>query len=162
MSSRIDVRLYPSLSAGFIVSTPWLVLAGSALVIGLAGMPLLMWFCPVGVAGAIWQFRASGLLASAGSVIQLSIDDDRLFVRLRNGRQFQANASTESRLFGNLALLKLALHDSTLKPPMVVIIALSPRSGAPRNSEPEAFRQLRVWLRLSGPVYTGPNKQNDR
>lgn len=162
MSSRIDVRLYPSLSAGFIVSVPWLVLAGSALVIGLSGTPLLIGFCPAGVAGAIWQIRASGLLASAGSVVQLSIDDDQLFVRLRSGSQFQARVSAESRLFGKLALLKLALHDTTLKPPMVVIIALPPRSGAPRNSEPEAFRQLRVWLKLSGPAYTGPDKPNDR
>lgn len=162
MSSRIDVRLYPSLSAGLIVSAPWLVLTGSALVVGLTGTPLLLWFCPIGVAGAIWQTRASGLLAAAESVVQLSVDDDKLFVRLRNGSQFQARASTESRLFGKLALLKLALHDTILKPPMVVIIALPPRSGTPRNSEPEAFRKLRVWLSLSGSACTGPDKQNDR
>ncbi|MEX0605432.1 MAG: hypothetical protein WD623_08695 [Marinobacter sp.] len=151
MSSQIDVRLYPSLSAGFIASSPWLALVISALLIGLTGPPLLLWFCPVGLAGALWQARASGLLASSDSVVQLSVDEDQLFARLRNGKQFRARASAESRVFGKMALLKLTLHDTTLKPPMIVIIALSPELRWSRNSNPEAFRQLRVWLRLSGP-----------
>jgi len=159
VSNRIDVRLYPSLSAGFIGAAPWLVLAGSALLIGLAGTPLLLWFCPAGLAGAIWQARASGLLASDDSVVQLSVADDQLFVRLRNGNQFQARANTESRLFGKLALLKLTLHDTMLRPPMVVIIALPAKSGTPRNSEPAAFRRLRVWLRLSGSAQAGPDRR---
>ena len=156
MSSRVNVRLYPSLSAGLIAATPWFIVAGSTLAIGLAGTPLLLWFGPVGLAGAVWQIRASGLLASDRSVVQLSVDDDQLFARLRNGEQFPARASKESRLFGKLALLKLTLHGTRLKPPMVVVITLPPRSGVPLNSEPEAFRQLRVWLRLSGPAHTGP------
>ncbi|WP_166269080.1 hypothetical protein [Marinobacter caseinilyticus] len=149
MCSQINVRLYPSLGAGLIASTPWITLLLSALTVGLASSAPLLLCCPPALAGAVWQVRASGLLMSSASVTQLSIRDGQLHALLGNGQRFPAHAKTESRLFGRMALLKLALVGTNLTPPLVVLIDVRRADGQPRNTDPDAFRRLRVWLRLS-------------
>lgn len=116
---------------------------------------MLLLLCPPALAGAIWQIRASGLLRSRQSVTRLVVVDNHLYAELADGRQFTAHARTESRLLGHLALLKLTLVGARLRPPLVVITSLARAKGPPCNSDPAAFRQFRVWLRLAGS--TGQN-----
>ncbi len=147
MFSPIDVRLTPSPAAGVIAATPWLALALAALVMALWGPVYLLALCPAGLAGALWQFRASGLLSNPDSVVRLRVRDGRLQAELADGRCFNAAPASESRLFSGLALLKLRLHATTLRPPLVVMVSLAGARGG--NVEPEPFRRLRVWLRLA-------------
>lgn len=130
-----------------IAATPWLVLALAALALALNGPLYLLLLCPAGFGGAVWQFRASGLLARPDSVVALQVVDGHLWAELADGRRFEARPASESRLFGGLALLKLRLAATTLRPPLTVLVQLSGASGG--NVQPEAFRRLRVWLRLA-------------
>lgn len=147
MSSRIDVRLAPSRAAGLIAAAPWLSLAASGLALGLYGSIYWLVFCPAGLAGALWQFRASGLLANRDSVVRLQVSEGQLRAELADGRQFDASPASESRLFSGLALLKLRLHATTLRPPLVVLVCLAGPAGG--NVGADSFRRLRVWLRLA-------------
>lgn len=147
MSSPIEVSLSPSRAAGLIAAAPWLVLFLTALVLAAYGPLYLLAFCPAALAGAIWQYRASGLLASPDSVVRLRVNDGRLQAELADGRKFDASPASESRLFSGLALLKLRLHATTLRPPLVVLVCLAGANGG--NTGQDAFRRLRVWLRLS-------------
>lgn len=154
MSSRIEVRLTPSRAAGLIAAAPWLTLAATALALAWYGPLYLLAFCPAGLAGALWQYRASGLLANADSVVRLLVSEGKLQAELADGRQFEASPASESRLFSGLALLKLRLHATTLKPPLVVLVCLTGPAGG--NVGAESFRRLRVWLRLA-PASSAPD-----
>ncbi|WP_404368835.1 hypothetical protein [Marinobacter sp.] len=154
MSSRIDVRLAASLPAGLIAASPWLMLALAAGTLGLAGNPWLLVFCPPAVLGAAWQVKASGLLQSPDSVVRLTVEEGQLRVYLADGRSLPASPTSDSRLFGELALLRLTLGRSTLKPPLVVLFSSSDTRRAFGNVPADSFRRLRVWLRLASPART--------
>lgn len=130
-----------------IAAAPWLVLSLAVLALAAYGPGYLLVFCALGLAGAWWQFHASGLLASRDSVVRLRVSGGRLQAELADGRCFEATAATESRLFSGLALLKLRLHTTKLRPPLVVLVSLAGPSRG--NVDADAFRRLRVWLRLA-------------
>ena len=155
MSSRIDVSLTPSLPAGLIAAAPWLLLALAGAVLGFAGEPWFLFLCPAAILGAGWQVQLSGLLRSSASVIRLTVAEGQLNVHLADGRSFPAHPTSDSRLFGGLALLKFRLGGTSLKPPLVVLFSFSNREEAVGNVDPDNFRRLRVWLRLASTSATG-------
>lgn len=149
MSNRIDMPLRPSLAAGFIAAAPWLTLALAAAMLALGGSLLLWSFCVVGILGASWQLRASGLLKATNSVTQLSVAEGRLYAHFADGRRLAAQAASESRLFGQLVLLKLQVEKNARRKPALVVAFTSGKLGAGSgNVQPDDFRRLRVWLKL--------------
>ncbi len=99
--------------------------------------------------GAVFQYRRTGLLVGPEAVTELRVEGEQLYVRLRSGQDRAVQVADESRLGAHFAILKLQ-HSGTISVYTypVVLVAVTPRF---RNIPSDAFRRLRVWLRL-GPT----------
>lgn len=149
MSNRIDVPLQPAIGAGLIAAAPWLVLALAAAILADQGPALLWLFCPAGVLGALCQVRSSGLLTSPASITRLTVEDGQLHAHFADGRRFVARPASESRIFGQLALLKLKLDKTAgIQPSLVVLFNSGSMGAVSGNVRSDDFRRLRVWLKL--------------
>ncbi len=156
MLNRIDLPLARSALAGLIAAFPWFTLALAALALGQLQHPLLWLLCPLAVAGGLRQYRDSGWLQPASSVSKLSVNSDRLYAHLNDGRQLPVSVSGDSRLYARLAILKLTPTDTSVKSALVILV--DPGLGLTANVDPVAFRRLRVWLRLASlEAETGPD-----
>lgn len=149
MSSRIEFSLTPSVTAGVIAGLPWLAVLAFALVAGLVRSPLLLLAALPAAAGAYNQIRTSGLLLGKSSVRALQVENDRLYARFGDGEPVPVNISAESRLTGNLALLKLSRRDTRIRTSLVVLLNVGQLG---QNVPAEPFRQLRAWLHLGQPA----------
>lgn len=143
----------PSHPVAIFCALPWLLL--TALVALLAsdhGLVLLLLVTPT-FAGAIFQYCRNGLLSGSNAVVGLRKENQQLYARLGSGSEVAVTPSGESRVSAGFAILKLRRIGTISTTYPVVLVALTPRLC---NTSPEAFRQLRVWLRL-GPS-TGSGK----
>ncbi|HEY9119727.1 MAG TPA: hypothetical protein VIN33_08210 [Marinobacter sp.] len=145
MSSRIDLRISPSHPVAFLCALPWLLLTALAALMVTTHGPAWLLLSPLPFAGAIIQYRRSGLLSGPNSVIGLRVENQHLYARLGSGSEVLVLPSGESRVSAGLTVLKLRRTGSISSTYPVVLVALTPRLC---NTSPEAFRQLRVWLRL--------------
>lgn len=150
MQNRSDVILKPSMAAGLIAAVPWLVLLASTLTLGIASVPLLLAFVPVGLAGAVVEIRRCGLLRSRHSVIRLAFSGTELRAELGDGREYQVHVTPDSRLTANFAFLKISPCDPALKrglsPTTFILLG---GNGYFSNTQSQPFRELRAWLRLT-------------
>lgn len=146
MSSRIDLRLSPSVSAGLIASLPWLALSAFVLTAGADGRPWMLTLFPVAGAGAVLHFRRFGLLRSKHSVTGLALDAGQLQVILPGQSAIPVEPCGNSRLGPMLTLLKLRPTGTKLK--AYHLILLAPETWPGGNVCPDQFRRLRQWLRL--------------
>ncbi|MCR8914930.1 hypothetical protein FDP08_17295 [Marinobacter panjinensis] len=145
MSSRIDLPISPSRPVGILCALPWLLL--TALVALLAsdhGLALLL-LITLTSAGAINQYRRNGLLSGPNAVVGLKVENQQLYARLGEGEDVAVLPYGESRVSAGFTILKLRRTGTISGTYPVVLVALTPRLC---NTSPEAFRQLRVWLRL--------------
>jgi len=156
VSSRIDVRLAPSLSAGALASLPWLALLTFTALAGLLTLPALLFCLPLIVAGVIWQARTSGLLRGRRAITGLQVEDDQLFAVTASGTPLAARIAPESRITARLALLKVSTNDTISRSRLVILVDAGPYCC---NVRGEDFRRLRAWIRLSGSAATGGNPQ---
>lgn len=161
MYNRIDLTLRPGILAGLLAALPWILMTVAVVALAATG-PALM--APVAVFPALMglrQFRRSGLLQGPSSVHRLTLQAGELRVLLGDGRQVAARVTGDSRVFARLALLKLRTQATTVNPSLVV---LHDRIGpAAANADPDEFRRLRVWLRLTkapGPTSRSPSWLN--
>lgn len=160
MSSRIEVTLRPSLATGLVAATPWIALLGFLLIAAAQVSAVLLVPVPLVITGLVWQIRLTGLLAGPRAVTGLLVEDGQLRITLGNGRRQAVTIAPESRLTGHLALLKVVPDDTRLtrwpwQSRLVVFINVGRAGWAGKiatNIEPEAFRQLRVWLRLGSGI----------
>ncbi|WP_341581426.1 hypothetical protein [Marinobacter metalliresistant] len=146
MSSRIELTLSPSWLVGVMATVPWLALLAFLIVAALAGKAWLLAAIPVVLAGALVQFQCNGLLKGRRSVKELLVEQDQLYARTADHRKIPVVASAASRVWSGQALLKLRPADTRYRP--YTIILLTSSSGRPGNVAEEAFRRLRMWLRL--------------
>lgn len=161
MSSRIDLPISPSHPVAFLCALPWLLLTALvAIVASDHALPLLVLTAPT-LAGAAFQYRRNGLLAGPNAVTGLRIENRQLYARLGSGSEHAVLPAGESRMGSRFAILKLRPTGSISGTYPVVLVALTPRF---RNTSPEVFRQLRVWLRLGlssrGKRARGPQRVN--
>lgn len=149
MSSRIELRLAPSVSAGLIATLPWLALLAFLLTAANDHRSWLLLLVPVAAVGAVQHFRRFGLLRSRRSVTGLTLDDGRLLA-IRPGRDaIPVEPCGTSRLGPTLTLLKLRPIGTRLG--AYYLILLAPETWPGGNVCPEQFRKLRQWLRLGQP-----------
>ena len=148
MYNRIDLGIRPSHPVAFLCALPWLFLTALAVLLFTNHGPAWMLLSPLTFAGAIVQYRRSGLLSGADSVTGLRVENEGLYARLRSGPEVRVLPCGESRISASFTLLKLRRAGSISTAYPVVLVALTPRLC---NTSPDAFRQLRVWLRL-GPA----------
>ncbi|TSJ69727.1 hypothetical protein [Marinobacter vulgaris] len=135
----------PSHPVAFLCALPWLLLAALGAILASGHGLALTLVTTVPVIGAIFQYRRTGLLSGANSVTGLRIENQRLYVRLGCDAQIAVSPCDESRMGASFAILKLRRIGSISGTYPVVLVALTPWLS---NTSPEAFRQLRVWLRL--------------
>ncbi|NMT64153.1 hypothetical protein [Marinobacter orientalis] len=145
MSSRIDLRISPSHPVAFLCALPWLLLTALVALIASDHGLVLVTLVAVTLCGAIFQYRRGGLLAGPDAVVGLRIENRHLYARLRSGADVAVVPADESRMSARFAILKLRCNGSIYRRYPVVLVAFSPGLS---NTSPEAFRQLRVWLRL--------------
>jgi len=143
--NRIDLNVSPSHRVALLCALPWLLLTALLVQLASSGGPAMLAPVAITLAGAVLQYRRTGLLRGPNAVTGLRIENQRLFARLGSGREHPVLTAGESRVSAGFAILKLQLTDTTSKAYPVVLVALTPGF---RNTSPEAFRQLRVWLRL--------------
>jgi len=151
VSSRIELALIPSHAVGLLCALPWLAL--TLFVAALAsefGSPLLALVIP-SLVGAVFQYRRTGLLVGPKAVTGLRVEGEQLYVCLRSGQDRAVLVADESRLGAHFAILKLRHSGTITSTYPVVLVAVTPRF---RNIPSDAFRHLRVWLRL------GPTSDN--
>ncbi|MDK8464678.1 hypothetical protein [Marinobacter sp. SS13-12] len=145
MSSRINLPISPSHPVGILCALPWLLLTALMALLasdhGLAGLLLTT----LTSAGAIYQYRRNGLLSGPNAVVGLKVENQQLYARLGAGEDVAVLPSGESRVSAGFTILKLRRTGTISGTYPVVLVALTPRLC---NTSPEAFRQLRVWLRL--------------
>ncbi|MDL0430561.1 hypothetical protein QPM17_05455 [Marinobacter sp. TBZ242] len=149
MSNRIDLQLLPSHPVAGLCALPWLAL--TALVVLLAnnqGLAMLALAAPT-LAGGVFQYCRNGLLSGANAVVGLRVEGQQLYACLASGSEYAVLPGDESRLGARFAILKLQCIDSISGTHPVVLVAFTPWLC---NTSPEAFRQLRVWLRLGSPA----------
>lgn len=152
MSSRIDLRISPSHPVAFLCALPWLLLTALAVLMLSTYGPAWLLLSPFPFAGAIVQYRRSGLLSGPNAVTGLRVENQRLYARLGSGSEVPVLPSGESRVSARFAILKLRRTGSISTRYPVVLVAFTPRLC---NTSPDAFRQLRVWLRLGSPADAG-------
>lgn len=146
MSSRIDVRLSPSISAGLIATVPWLTLLTFALAAAAEGQPWMLSLVPVASAGAMLHFRRLGLLRSKHSVTGLALEAGQLQAILPGRDAIPVQPCRTSRIGPMLTLLKLRPTGTRLGAYYLILLAPAPWHGS--NVCPDQFRKLRQWLRL--------------
>lgn len=146
MSSRIDLRISPSVSAGLIAALPWLTLFAFALTASADNSPWMLALAPVACAGTVLHFRRFGLLRSKLSVTGLALEAGQLQAILPGQSAVPVEPSGASRLGPRLTLLKLRPTGTRLK--AYYLILLAPESWPGGNVCPDQFRRLRQWLRL--------------
>ncbi|AHI28775.1 hypothetical protein [Marinobacter similis] len=146
MSSRIELPLQPSLAAGLVASASWLAMACFILIAGTSNKgPLLLGLIPT-LAGALFQFRSTGLLSTKRAVTALQVLDGQLYAQLGHSRTVAMEIASSSQLAPHLALLKLRPVGTRLFPYSAILLT---GNGIVRGNVPEdEFRRLRVWLRL--------------
>lgn len=145
MSSRTDLPLRPSHVVGLLCILPWFLMLAFVLLLARDfGHALLALAVPV-LAGAVFQYRRTGLLRGRNAVVGLRIDSGRLHACLGNGSVQAVLTADESRVGARFALLKLHSTGSISGTYSVVLIAAGPGLC---NTAPEEFRRLRAWLRL--------------
>ncbi|MFN2361469.1 MAG: hypothetical protein ABR522_10410 [Marinobacter sp.] len=145
MSSRIDLRVSPSYPVAFICALPWLLLTALVVLITSGLNPVLLALAAITGSGAIFQYRRTGLLVGANAITGLRVEGEYLYARLGSGKEYPVLTAGESRVSAGFAILKLRRTGTISKTHPVVLAALTPGFG---NTSPDAFRQLRVWLRL--------------
>jgi len=149
VSSRIDIRLSPSVSAGLIAILPWLLLLAFACAAASDNRPWMLILAPVAGAGAILHFRRFGLLRGRRPVIGLELEAGRLHAILPGRNAIPVQPCSTSRLGPTLAVLKLRPSDSTSRAYHMILLAPGPWPDG--NVCPDQFRRLRQWLRLGQP-----------
>lgn len=149
MSSRIELKLAPSLLVGMVALLPWLLLITFLVITALAGKTAMLIAAPVALAGATLQYRGNGLLLGRRSVNGLLIEHNKMFATMGGGRQVQVFPLASSRIWSGLALLKLRPTDTSFCSYTTLLLAHRP--GRPGNVSEDDFRRLKVWLRLGRP-----------
>lgn len=132
----------------FLCALPWLLLTALVALVSGAHNLFLLALVAITLSGAIFQYRRNGLLAGPDAVTGLRIENQHLYARLRSGLEVAVTPAGESRVSAGVAILKLQRTGSISGTYPVVLVALTPRLC---NTSAEAFRQLRVWLRLGSP-----------
>jgi len=146
VSSRIDLRLSASVSAGLIATLPWLALLGFVLSAADESRPWMLVLVPAASAGALLHFRRFGLLRSTHSVTGLILEAGQLQAILAGRDAIPVQPCSTSRLGPTLTILKLRPTGTTLK--AYYLILLAPDVWPYGNVCPDQFRKLRQWLRL--------------
>lgn len=145
MFNRTDIPIHPSAGVGLLAVLPWLCLMVFGLMLAHGHGPWFLALLPTSIAGAAYDWALHGKLCLDQSVIGLTVGADGLRVHKRNGDDCPAMASTGSRLYPTLIILKLDALDATHRPATVLL--WSGKNGA-GNVSGALHRQLRAWLRL--------------
>lgn len=145
MFSRIDLPLYRSPLLALTLAAGWLSLAAGLAVTALQTSAwLALCLIPIALMGADSVGRLA-LLTGYRSVTRLRVDRGQLRLERADGARFAVVAHPDTRLYGRLALLKLTSPGAMLQEYTVCLVDLP----LIRNTDPQAFRRLRVWLRFS-------------
>lgn len=151
MSSPIELRLSPSLTAGLLSITPWLVLATFTTVAAIETSAWLLALLPLIAALTRHQFVRCGLLRGRGAIVALQATPEGLVCELADGRQVSARVCSSSGLGASLLALKLRPEGSTSGSMFTLIVGDTGLFRA--NVAEDDFRRLRMWLR-TGPAAT--------
>jgi toxin CptA len=146
VSSRIELAIAPSATVGVLAATPWLILLAFVTVAGVAGKFWLLAALPFAAAGALAQYRHTGLLRSARSVTALIVDNNQCHARMADNQIIPVRVCAGSRLGSRLTLLKLRPQGTRLLTCSSMLLANTANISG--NVAEDDFRRLRVWLRL--------------
>ena len=143
MYNRIDIPLRPHPALALAANLPWYLLALFCLVAA-SGRPALWHIAGlISLAIGIWR-TARALQSGEDFVTGLIIDQDRLRLCYSDGRTQTVRVAPESRLGARLSILKL-VPEAPISAPIPVVLSTLPGMS---NTDADAFRRLRVWLRL--------------
>ena len=143
MYNRIDIPLRPHPALALAANLPWYLLALFCLVAA-SGQPALWHIAGlISLAIGIWR-TARALQSGEDFVTGLIIDQDRLRLCYSDGRTQTVRVAPESRLGARLSILKL-VPEAPISAPIPVVLSTLPGMS---NTDADAFRRLRVWLRL--------------
>ncbi len=115
-----------------------------ALLLSPVGAWLKAWFMAAAIVATVYEIRLHALLALQSSITALRLDRDaRVEVTMRCGDTLEVKVLESSFVSVWLTVLNLQVcGQSPLKRNRRIHLLL-----LPDNTEPESFRQLRVWLR---------------
>lgn len=152
MYNRIEVLLRPSPGATLIAIAPWLAVALFALIAG-SRFGFLLFAVPLSLVGAGWHLWNRRRFNGSRAIRGLLVDHHNLSLVMADGQQITVKVAPESRVGASLSLLKLRPEDSRSGPggrraKTSTLVVLSTLPGF-HNTDREAFRRLRVWLRLA-------------
>ena len=150
MSSRIELTLLPSVSAGLLAIIPWLGLAVFTVAAALETSYLLLLLVLPTLALGWASFQRFGLLSKPDSVVALSHNHAGLSCQLANGHQVPATVSNASFLSSQLLVLQFKPRVTRSSPKLAIITG--PTGGLRSNvNDSAAFRRLRMLLRAGSP-----------
>ncbi|MBN7771433.1 hypothetical protein KUV44_12855 [Marinobacter daepoensis] len=149
MSSRIELTLSPSWTAGLLACLPWGGLSAAVLTAGLTTTLAACTLLPVTLYLGWQNFRRCGLLTGPGAVTGLTVEGDRLHCALADGRELPASIHGCSTLGATFLALKIRPTGS--RSAAMTAILLTPSRPLRANVCKQAFRRLRMWL-LVGPA----------
>ncbi|AZT83072.1 hypothetical protein EHN06_05665 [Marinobacter sp. NP-4(2019)] len=86
------------------------------------------------------------ILRAVNSVTELTLEQGQLHARFASGICCPVFVAGESRIGPRLTLLKIRASDTRSGSRLVVLVNFGP---GVRNVDPDEFRRLRMWLRLS-------------
>lgn len=139
----INLNLQPSPRLACLLTLACLT-AALALLLWPVGAWLKISFMAAAVAATVYAIRLHALLTLQSSVFALRLDQDgKVKLTTRCGNVFEIEVLASSFVSSRLTVLNLRVC-GPLPPRMNKHIHLL---LLPDNSAPEAFRQLRVWLR---------------
>lgn len=146
MSSRVDLPLRPSLPVGAIAGLPWLALTVFVLVAALTDKTILLLALPVLLVAGLRTARRHGALAGDDAIVGLRLENNHLSAQFRHRPSVPVLAARSSLLGPTLTVLKLHPLDTRYKSCRIVLLAPTPWFDG--NTDADAFRRLRQWLRL--------------
>lgn len=152
MSSQLDLELRPAWCVGLLASLPWFTLGGLCAALVVAGNVWLLPALALALVGACSAIRCQGLLAGQRCVLGLSMRDDQLLARHRDGSLVAVNPGSCSRIGANFSVLQLRNSQNNRYSTTVLLL-----DGACGNVAADDARCLRLWLRLGARPVTDSN-----
>lgn len=141
MYSPIEIPLRPNRRLATLVGMPWLMLG---VTLALSAVPpwITLALAPVLLAGLWRDSQRLGLLRGPHAITALRITDTEVAFYDDSGWQ-AAEVRSLSRLFANWVWL--TLRSRTSGRTRTIVLCSHPGCA---NTNPEALRHLRIWLRL--------------
>ncbi|WP_111497470.1 MULTISPECIES: hypothetical protein [Marinobacter] len=142
MYNRIELTQFPSRA---LVGATLLFWSSAALCLVLLSLQGAPWPALALLPAGVMAWRGATAAGLGKGPRQLRVSNGQLYLVHADGHDEAVHPSPNSRISGHLALLKLRPAGTIVREYNLVLIDVP---GC-RNTDPDAFRRLRVWLRFA-------------